>query len=109
MSILDAAASGMLVPEQVAALNAVYPMLGRSIQDAALARLDAGQKVSYRARLMLGFLTGVDIDGTLASIGPNQQAMKAQSQKPSNAGTPAAGAEKLTVASRSSAHQTEAI
>ena len=106
MSILDAAAAGMLVPEQVAALNAVYPMLGRSIQDAALSRLEAGVKVSYRARLMLGFLTDTDIDGTLASIGPNQVAIHAQSQKPSNAGTPA-GAEQLTVASRTSAHQSE--
>ena len=84
MSILEHAAAGTLVPEQVAALNAVYPMLGRSIGDAALSRLEAGAKVPYRARLMVSLLTDVDVDGTLASIGPNQQAIQAQSQKPSN-------------------------
>lgn len=84
MSVLDAAASGQLVPEQVAALNAVYPMLGRSMADAALSRMQAGAKVSYKARLMLGFLTDTDVDGTFSSIGPNQQAIQAQQQKPSN-------------------------
>lgn len=106
MSILDAAASGVLVPEQVAALNAVYPMLGRQMSDMALSRLEAGAKVPYRARLMLGFLTGIDVDGTFASIASNQQAIRAQSQKPSNAGTPTqAGADKLTVAQRTKPEQ----
>lgn len=106
LSILESAAAGMLVPEQVAALNAVYPMLGRQISDMALDQLTSGP-VSYRARLMVSLLTGVDADGTLASIGPNQQAIRMQSQKPSNMGTPAAGADKLTVAQRSQAHQSE--
>ncbi len=99
MSVLDAAASGQLVPEQVAALNAVYPMLGRSIADAAISRLEAGAEVPYRARLMLGFLTDTDIDGTFASIGPNQQAIHAQSQKPSNQMPPPSG-KPLTLAER---------
>jgi hypothetical protein len=108
MSILESAAAGMLVPEQVAALNAVYPMLGRQMADMALDRLTSGEDVPYRARLMVGFLTGVDPDGTFASIGPNQLAIRAQSQKPSNAGVASqAGADKLTVASRTSERQVE--
>lgn len=100
MSILEAAASGRLVPEQVAALNAVYPMLGRQMADMALDRLTDGAPVPYRARLMVGFLTGIDPDGTFASIGPNQLAIRAQSQKPSNAGMPQQGADKLSLAER---------
>lgn len=100
MSILEAAASGMLVPEQVAALNAVYPMLGRQMADMALDRLTDEGQVPYRARLMVGFLTGVDPDGTFASIGPNQQAIRAQSTKPSNAGFGAPKNQPLTVAQR---------
>lgn len=99
MSVLDAAASGQLVPEQVAALNAVYPMLGRSIADAALSRLETGAKVPYKARLMLGFLTETDVDGTFASIGPNQAAIQAQSKKPSNQ-MPPPGGKPLTLAER---------
>ena len=84
------------------------PMLGRAIADKALSMLDTGKPVPYRARLMVGFLTGIDVDGTLASISANQQAFRAQSQKPSNQGAPdAGGADKLTVAQRSMPRQKE--
>lgn len=107
MSILESAASGMLVPEQVSALNAVYPMLGRQMADMALDKLMSGDAVSYRARLMVGFLTGVDPDGTFASIALNQAAIRAQSQKPSNTGVAQqAGADKLSLAQRTSERQT---
>ena len=102
MSVLDAAAAGTIVPEQVAALNAVYPMLGRSIADKAVSMLEAGKAVPYRARLMVGFLAGIDVDGTLASIASNQMAIQSQSQKPSNqAPPPSDSATQLTVAQRS--------
>ena len=95
----DTAASGTLVPEQVAALNAVYPMLGRQMADMALDKLTDGP-ASYRARLMVGFLTGVDPDGTFASVGPNQRAIAAQSQKPSNSGMGAPPQKPLNQAQR---------
>lgn len=107
MSILESAAAGMLVPEQVAALNAVYPMLGRQMADMALDKLTSEGKVPYRARLMVGFLAGVDPDGTFASIGPNQVAIRAQSQKPSNMAPQ--GPDKLTLAQRTSEHQQDEV
>ncbi len=102
LSVLEHAAAGTLTKDQVNAIAAVYPSVAGQIRDRALERLTAAPKgVPYKARMMLGLLTGVDPDGTLGqAVAKNQQAISAESSKPSeqlgNSGTK--GADPLKVA-----------
>lgn len=104
MSTLRHAQAGTLTPQRMDALKAVYPTLARQVADVALARMTESPKaVPYRARLMLGLMTGVDPDGTLATTARNQAVIHGASSKPSNAGAPSSppkGADKLTLAQR---------
>lgn len=104
MSTLRHAQAGTLTPQRMDALKAVYPTLARQVADVALARMTESPKaVPYRARLMLGLMTGVDPDGTLATTARNQAVIHGASSKPSNAGAPSGppkGADKLTLAQR---------
>lgn len=83
MSVLRHAAAGTLVPAQWEAVQTVYPLLARQIQDLAMERLaDPPKDVPYRARLMLGMITGIDVDGTMgAAVALNQQAIGAKESK----------------------------
>lgn len=104
--ILKHAAAGTLTPERMAALKAVYPAYAQQIQDVALSKMAENPKgVPYRSKLMLGMMTGIDPDGTLATTARNQAVIKGSSQKPSNTGAPSGstagkGADKLTLAQR---------
>lgn len=93
MSILEDAARGTLVRSQVDAVRAVYPSLAADIEQKALERMTSGEKMPYRARLMLSLLTGVSADGTTAprAIAANQRAVMNEQGKPSETmGDPAA-------------------
>lgn len=84
MAVLKHAAAGTLVPDQLDALRTVYPTLARQITDMALSKLTAAPKgISYRSRLMLSMLTGVDVDGTTSpeAIARNQAAIHARAQQ----------------------------
>lgn len=84
MSVLDSAAAGTLTDGQIEALRAVYPRLAQQMADAALERMTAAPaSVPYRARLMLGMLSGVDPDGTMSAdaIARNQAAIAAAGSK----------------------------
>lgn len=110
MAVLKHAAAGTLVPDQLDALRAVYPTLARQMADMALEKITAAPKgIPYRARLMLGMLSGIDPDGTMgqAAIAANQAAINGASTKPSNAGAPASKSpdDSLTVASRTATPQ----
>ncbi len=90
------------------ALHAVYPARAAQVAQAAAEQLAAAPKgIPYKQRMMLGLLSGVDPDGTLSgrAVAANQTAIHAASVKPSNAGAPSAGgagADRLTIASRTS-------
>jgi hypothetical protein len=102
MSVLKHAASGTLVPAQWEAVQAVYPLLARQIQDMAMERLaDPPKDVPYRARLMLSMITGIDVDGSMgAAVALNQQAIASAESKRSTMGPPDAKQRDLTLASR---------
>src|SRR6201990_1235451 len=110
MVVLKHAAAGTLTKEQVEALNAVYPALGRQIADKMLERMaDSPKGVPYGQKLMLSLLTKVDVDGTLSpqAIARNQAAIQRTKGPKAEAGAAAApqaaaekGAEKLDVAGR---------
>lgn len=102
LSVLDHAAAGTLTRDQVEALKAVYPTVYAQMRDVALERLSGSPKgVPYKARMMLGLLTGLDPDGTLGqAVSRNQAAIAAESTKPSEqlGSSRTKGAESLTVA-----------
>lgn len=84
LGVLRHAAAGTLVPRQWEAVQTVYPLLAAQIRDSALERLaDPPKDVPYRARLMLGMITGIDVDGTLspAAVSANQNAIAAAAAK----------------------------
>lgn len=85
MSILKRAAEGRLVPASLDAVRAVYPAFASQLADKALEQLASGEKMPYRARLMLSMLTGVSADGTTtpAAIAANQMAIMKAAGKPS--------------------------
>jgi hypothetical protein len=104
MSVLDAAASGELIEEQVEALKAVYPRLARQMADLALERMTAApHEVPYSARLMLDMLTGIDPDGTFSgeAVSRNQTAIAASTARDSSGAQGAPEGDGFTLASRS--------
>jgi hypothetical protein len=90
--LIRRAHAGTLTAEDMAHVQAVYPLHARAIADAALdAALEAkasGKALPSRTRLMLGLLAGADVDGQQASIARNQAAVAQQSVKPSSQGAP---------------------
>jgi hypothetical protein len=108
-SILKQAAAGTLTPEAVEAVKAVYPELYDRMSQAALEKISSHRgPVPYRSKLMLSFMLGTDLDGTLnpASIARNQATIRGPSAKapdslPGGPQPNPKGAEKLTIAKRS--------
>lgn len=101
MSIFRLASEGRLTRTQLDAVQAVYPALASDIRDRALNALVSGEKMPYRARMMLGLLSGIDPDGSMsrAAIAANQTAIANAGQKPSEQ-MPAPDKTKLGQASR---------
>ncbi len=101
-SVLKHAAHGTLTQNKVDALKAAWPKLSQHIATKALEKLSEGKATSYRSKLMLGMLAGVDPDGTVGLTASNQAAINAGSKKPSNTEGAGSGskADKLGVASR---------
>ena len=104
MSVFRHAAAGTLTEDQVKAFHAVYPTLARQAADMALERIAANPKsVPYKSRVMLGLLTGVDLDGTMsqAAIAANQQAIHASPQQDSPGAPPSSSTgSRMTLAAR---------
>lgn len=105
LSVLRHLQAGTLTPQHVAALQAVHPQLLAEMRAKAIDQLAAKPGMPYRARLMLSLFLGTDLDGTMrpASILQAQQTYRGPSAKPQDAqvvGPTAAGASKLSVASR---------
>lgn len=105
MALLRIAAEGRLTRTQLDAVQAVYPALASDIRDRALNALVSGEKMPYRARIMLGMLAGVDADGSMSSkaLAANQQAIQNAGKKPSEemGPPPKSSVEDMTLASRS--------
>ncbi len=101
-SVLKHAAHGTLTENKINAFKAAWPKLSQHVATKALEKLSEGKATSYRSKLMLGMLAGVDPDGTVGLTASNQAAIHAGSKKPSNTEGAGSGskAEKLTVASR---------
>lgn len=69
LSVLDELKSGMLQPESVETLQAVYPKLYQAMQAAAVehvADIEDKSKVPYRTRLVLSQFMGQPLDASLA-------------------------------------------
>lgn len=99
MSVFEFAANGRLTSEHVNALKAVYPALSQQMQ-AKIIELGAEHKgkVPYKQRIMLGLLSGSDLDGTVSSANNNQAAIQASASKTQNPQQPAP--KSLTLAER---------
>lgn len=84
-SVLRHAANGTLTRQQMDAIRAVYPAFAKDIETRALEQLTSGEQMSYRARMMLTLMTGVDADGTMSpkAIAANQSALARATGKPS--------------------------
>lgn len=110
MRLLELATEGRLSAEHMKTAAAIYPVLTRAIGDRALDLAIEAKGLTRKQRLMLSVLTGVDVDGGLASLAPNQRVIQARSTKPSNAGgpdgpgAPPAKTEKLTMGQRTDPH-----
>ncbi len=101
-SALKHAAHGTLTQNKVDAFKAAWPKLAQHVATKAIEKLSEGKVTSYRSKLMLGMLAGIDPDGTVGLTASNQAAINAGSKKPSNTEGADSGskASKLTVASR---------
>ncbi len=110
-SILQHAAQGTLVPQEVEAVKTVYPQLHEAMVQSALRQItESKEPVPYRAKMALAMLMGGDVDGTLtpkAIMGaqavyqrPSQKAPENQTG-PGAMGKPTqAGMSKLKISSR---------
>ncbi len=98
LAVLEHAAAGTLVPAQMDAVRAVYPLLARQIEDMAMERLtDPPKDVPYRSRLMLSMITGIDVDGSMGpAIALNQAAINSAVGKPSERPPTGGGGTKST-------------
>ena len=107
MSVLEHAASGTLVPDQMRALQAVYPQLAAQVREMAMEKLTEPPKsIPYRARLMLSMITGLDVDGTMgAGIALNQQAIASAYAKPGNMSQSDPNPSKLTLGQRTATQE----
>lgn len=87
LSVLEHAAAGTLIKEQVDALRAVYPTVWAQMRDVALEGMTSGKRVPYRQKMMLYVLTGVDPDGSLGVAVSKNQAAMAQAIDPPDMGS----------------------
>lgn len=63
METLELASTGALLPEQVKALDAVYPSMMQEVRAKLLDRIEQNNKVPAKHRAMVSMLLGKDIDG----------------------------------------------
>lgn len=100
-SLLKQAAARTLTPEAVEAVQAVYPKLMDKMRFAVMEAAAKQKTLTYQARAQIGMLTGMDVDGSLASLGPNQMAFgMGKSEGGPAPGKTSARAGKITLGSR---------
>lgn len=86
MDTLALATAGALLPEQVEALNTVYPALMRSVRDKLIAEIKKTGKIPAKQRSMVSMLLGNSVDGapalgvTAQSVYGQQRQVDAQKQ-----------------------------
>jgi hypothetical protein len=79
---LELAGKGALLPEQIDALNTVYPSLMADVRSKLLERIEQTGKVPEKHRMMVSMILGKDIDGRMqaAKIVPAQSVYGQQRQ-----------------------------
>ncbi|MBU6278549.1 MAG: hypothetical protein KGN78_04835 [Actinomycetales bacterium] len=106
LETLELAGKGALLPEQIDALNAVYPSLMADVRSKLLERIEQTGKVPEKHRMMVSMLLGKDIDGRMqaAKIVPAQsvygQQRQVDAQKQAQAQMPMTRAQRLNLAER---------
>jgi len=63
LETLALASKGALLPEQVAALNTVYPSLMEDVRQKLMERIEETGKIPEKHRMMVSMLLGKDVDG----------------------------------------------
>jgi hypothetical protein len=106
LETLEMAGKGALLPEQIDALNAVYPSLMADVRSKLLERIEQTGKVPEKHRMMVSMLLGKDIDGRMqaAKIVPAQsvygQQRQVDAQKQAQAQMPLTRAQALRLPER---------
>jgi hypothetical protein len=106
LDTLSLAAKGALLPEQIDALNTVYPSLMAEVRANLLERIEQTGKVPEKHRMMVSMILGKDIDGRMqaAKIVPAQsvygQQRQVDAQKQAQAQMPMTRAQRLNLAER---------
>ena len=104
MDTLSLATTGALLPEQVEALNTVYPALMQDVRSKLIAKIKETGKVPVKQRAMVSMLLGTSVDGapalgvTAQSVYGQQRQVDAQKQAQSQ--MPMTRAQKLNLAER---------
>lgn len=104
LDTLALAAKGALLPEQIDALNTVYPALMAEVRSRLLERIEQTNKIPEKHRMMVSMLLGKDIDGRMQAsrIMPTQQVYGSQQPVPEKQKQmPVSRAKTLRVAERS--------
>ena len=80
LETLALASKGALLPEQVAALNTVYPSLMEDVRQKLMERIEETGKIPEKHRMMVSMLLGKDVDGRtqLNRMAPTQSVYGAQ-------------------------------
>jgi hypothetical protein len=106
LETLDLAGKGALLPEQIDALNVVYPSLMAEVRANLLERIEVAGKIPEKHRMMVSMLLGKDVDGRLQAtrIAPAQAVYGSQqpAQAPSQQQMPMSRAAKLNLSRRES-------
>ena len=106
LETLELAGKGALLPEQIDALNAVYPSLMAEARANLLERIEQTGKVPEKHRMMVSMILGKDIDGRMqaSKIVPAQsvygQQRQVDAQKQAQAQMPLTRAQRLNLAER---------
>lgn len=106
LETLELAGKGALLPEQIDALNAVYPSLMAEARANLLERIEQTGKVPEKHRMMVSMILGKDIDGRMqaSKIVPAQsvygQQRQVDAQKQAQAQMPMTRAQRLNLAER---------
>lgn len=112
LQTLELAGKGALLPEQVDALNTVYPSLMADVRSKLLERIEQTGKVPEKHRMMVSMLLGKDIDGRMqaAKVVPAQSVYGSLAQPPpqKQQQMPVSRAKGLRVAERSAEYDKNA-
>jgi hypothetical protein len=109
LAALKQLAAGTASAEAMEALRVVYPELLAKMQEATMLALASHPRPSYQARLRIGHLMGMSMDGTSTpqAVALNQQAFAPKAPPPRQGGATPARADKLHVADRMNTPQRE--